>query len=225
MITKRIDMPGFKLRLAPPETIKPEITPKPAAYSQRWDSPYDHRGLQPVVSVFVTRTAYIRICVHSCSADVEVGGVLVGRWCMDEDTGEQFIVVKYALPARHTKQGSVYLTFTQDTLVDLHDQIDQRFQGDRIVGWFHTHPRMGIFLSHYDTFLHGNFFPEPWQVALVVEPFSSVAGFFIRQSDGILDPSRYFGFYEMDGAFGQSIVRWQNMQKAETELEGGTPHE
>jgi len=213
-------MPGFNIRIAPPETVKPETTSKPIASSQRWDSPYDNRGLQPVVSVFVTRPAYIRICVHACSAEVEVGGVLIGQWCMDDET-----VVKHVLPARHTKQGSVYLTFTKDTLVDIHDQIDKRYEDEKIVGWFHTHPRMGVFLSHYDTFLHSNFFPEPWQVALVVEPFSSVAGFFIRQTDGVFDPSRYFGFYELDGAPGRSIVRWQNLQKVETEPEGGTPYE
>jgi len=225
MFTKRTFMPGFNIRIAPPDTVKPETSFKPVGHSQRWDSPFDNRGLQPVVSVFVTRPAYIRICVHACSAEVEVGGVLTGQWCIDENTGEQFIVVKHVLPARHTRQGSVYLTFTKDTLIDIHDQIDKRFEGEKIVGWFHTHPRMGVFLSHYDTFLHNNFFPEPWQVALVVEPFSSVAGFFIRQADGLFDPSRYFGFYELDGASGRSIVRWQNLQKVETAPEGGTPYE
>jgi len=218
-------MPGLNIRIAPPETVRPDTASRPMEHSQRWDSPYDNNGLRPVVSVFVTRPAYIRICVHACSAEVEVGGVMIGQLCVDQDTGEQFVVVKHVLPARHTKQGNVYLTFTKDTLLDIHDQIDRRFQGERIVGWFHTHPRMGVFLSHYDTFLHGNFFPEPWQVALVVEPFSSVAGFFIRQADGILDPSRYFGFYEVDGASGHSIVRWQNLQKTEIEPEGGIPHE
>jgi proteasome lid subunit RPN8/RPN11 len=218
-------MPGFKIRIAPVEAPQPESAPQPMEFAQRWDSPYDQRGLQPSVSVFVTRPAYIRICVHACSAEVEVGGALIGQWCLDDQTGEEYIVVKHVLPARHTRQGSVYLTFTQDTIVDLHDQIDQRFEGEKIIGWFHTHPRMGVFLSHYDTFLHRNFFPEPWQVALVVEPFSSVAGFFIRQTDGTFDPTRYFGFYEMDGAFGRSVVRWQNLHKIEAESEGGFHYE
>ena len=216
-------MPRFKIRIAPPDSPQPERALQPLESAQRWDSPYDQRGLQPNVSVYVTRAAYIRICVHACSADVEVGGALIGQWCQDEESGHEFIIVKHVLPARHTRQGSVYLTFTQDTIIDLHDQIEQRFEGEKIVGLFHTHPKMGIFLSHYDTFLHRNFFPEPWQVALVVEPFSSVAGFFIRQADGTFDPTRYFGFYEMDGANGSSIVRWQNLRKAEVESQGG-PH-
>ena len=123
-------MPRFKIRVAPAETTQPEIAPKPLALAQRWDSPYDEFGLQPNVSVFVTRPAYIRICVHACSADVEVGGALIGQWCQDVETNEQYIVVNHVLPARHTRQGSVYLTFTQDTIVDLHDQIDRRFEGE-----------------------------------------------------------------------------------------------
>jgi proteasome lid subunit RPN8/RPN11 len=220
-------MPGLGIRIAPPDVPQPLVTVKPLEKAQRWDSPHDGDGLQKSVSVFLERAAYIRVSVHSCSSDtVEVGGVLVGDWCMDEETGEEFVIVKHALPARHTLQGSVYLTFTQDSLVDLHDQIEKRFEGERIVGWYHTHPRMGIFLSHYDTWLHKNFFPEPWQVALVVEPYSSLGGFFIRQPHGDLDPNRYFGFYEIDGASGESIVRWQNLwQIKEDRSEGGSSNE
>jgi proteasome lid subunit RPN8/RPN11 len=208
-------MAALSIRIAPTNVSQPEPASRPVEDSQRWDSPYDHEKLEPVVSVFMTRPAYIRVCVHACSASIEVGGALVGEWCADPESGEQFVVIKHVLPARFTRQGAVYLTFTQDSIVDLHDQIEKRFPGERIVGWYHTHPQMGVFLSHYDTWLHSHFFPEPWQVALVVEPFSSIAGFFIRQTDGGLDPTRYFGFYEMDGADGHSIVRWHNLQRIE----------
>jgi proteasome lid subunit RPN8/RPN11 len=219
-------MPKLGIRIAPPETEQPYVKVKPLEESQRWESPHDNAGLQPTVSVFLNRAAYIRVSVHSSSSDtVEVGGVLVGEWCTDQESGDQFVLVKHALPARHTLQGSVYLTFTQDSLVDLHDQIEQRFEGERIVGWYHTHPRMGIFLSRYDTWLHKNFFPEPWQVALVVEPYTSLGGFFIRQPDGALDPTRYFGFYEVDGTDGRSIVHWQNLWQVGNGSKGGSFHE
>jgi proteasome lid subunit RPN8/RPN11 len=219
-------MPGLGIHIAPPDVPQPFATVRPLENAQRWESPHGGNGIKPTVSVFLNRAAYIRVSVHSSSSDtVEVGGVLVGDWCLDEETGEQFVIVKHALPARHTLQGSVYLTFTQDSLVDLHEQIEKRFEGERIVGWYHTHPRMGIFLSHYDTWLHKNFFPEPWQVALVVEPYSSLGGFFIRQPDGGLDPKHYFGFYEVDGASGSSIVRWQNLWQIEDGSEGGSSYE
>ena len=208
-------MSGLGIRIAPPDTPQPLTATKPLEGAQRWDAPFEEDGATPCISVFMDRAAYIRVTVHACSDSTEVGGVLVGQWCTDEETGEEFVVAKHALPARHTRHGSVYLTFTQDSLVDLHEQIEKRFEDEIIVGWYHTHPRMGIFLSHYDTWLHNNFFPEPWQVALVVEPYSSLGGFFIRQPDGSLDPHRYFGFYETDGANGSSIARWQNLLQIE----------
>jgi proteasome lid subunit RPN8/RPN11 len=196
---------------------QPLITPLPSTRANRWNSPHDGTGLKPLVSVFVTQAAYSRICVHSVSdMKNEVGGLLVGQWCLS-DKHEQFIVVEHALPARHTRQGSVYLTFTQDSLVDLHDQIDTEYKDQKILGWYHTHPRMGLFLSHYDTWLHRNFFPEPWQVALVVEPLGAAGGFFVRQKQGLLDPTRYFGFFELDGSFGRSMVYWTNLSQLEEE--------
>jgi proteasome lid subunit RPN8/RPN11 len=217
--------PQPELRILPPDMPQPLTTSLPVNKASRWNSPYDRAGLNPVASVFMTQPAYSRICVHSVS-DMrnEVGGILVGQWCMDENTREQFVVVEHALPARHTRQGSVYLTFTQDSLIDIHDQIDKNHKGQVIVGWYHTHPRMGIFLSHYDTWLHSHFFPEKWQVALVVEPYASLGGFFVRQKDNAFDPTRYFGFYELDGSFGRSMVNWTNLVQFE-ESEGESPHE
>ena len=205
------------INVLPTDMTQPITTPLPVKKASRWNSTYDGTGLNPVVSVFVTQTAYSRICVHSISdMKNEVGGFLIGRWCLDENSG-QFIVIEHALPARYTRQGSVYLTFTQDSLVDIHDQIDTNYKGEIIVGWYHTHPSMGVFLSHYDTWLHSNFFPEPWQVALVVEPVKATGGFFVRQKNSLLDPTRYFGFYELDGNYGRSMVYWNNLHEFEEE--------
>jgi proteasome lid subunit RPN8/RPN11 len=216
-------MAGLGIRISTPLTLKPKAACMPLARSKRWISPYEQADPQASssVKVFLSQAAYCRISLHAASEmDDEVGGALVGLWCVDRDTDEQFVVVQHMLPARHTRQGSVYLTFTQDTLIGFHDELDRNFAGKKIVGWYHTHPRMGIFLSHYDTFLHNNFFPEPWQVALVVEPHKSLGGFFIRNANGALSPTHYNGFYEMNGNLGREMVDWKNLQPAQDESEG-----
>jgi|SRR3990172_1802715 len=214
-------MAGLSVRISTPTEERPKEACMPLARSKHWISPYEIQGAQPPLNVFVTQSAYCRIELHSVSElDDEVGGALVGMWCVDRDSREEFIVVQHMLPAQHTRQGSVYLTFTQDTLVDFHDELDKNFSGKRIVGWYHTHPRMGIFLSHYDTWLHRNFFPEPWQVALVVEPHRSLGGLFIRGMDGSLSPTSYFGFYELNGNLGRSMVNWNNLESIEDEGKG-----
>ena len=213
-------MTNSHIRVLPPESPAPRMASLPLENTRQWISPYEGDGNRAPVSVFFTRNACDQAMTHASSnLEVEVGGVLLGKWCMDSETNRQYIVVTAALPARFTQQGSVFLTFTQDSLVDIHVKIDEVYPEDTIVGWYHTHPRMGVFLSPYDTWLHDHFFPEPWQVALVIEPQAEVGGFFVRQADGGLDPSHYFGFYEVLDNTGESLVHWSNLQLAPAETE------
>lgn len=208
------------IRLSPQNNNLPLESPAPVKHALRWDPPYDNNGYTPAVTVFLAQPAYARIHVHASSdLDNEVGGILVGQSCLDPETGKLFIVIEKILPALYTRQSSVHLTFTQDSIVHFHEVLDQRYTGKQIVGWYHTHPHMSVFLSDHDTWLHEHFFTELWQVALVVEPFDCLGGFFIRQESGLLDPSRYFGFYEVNGRLGHSSVHWQNMSNPGEESE------
>ena len=66
----------------------------------------------------------------------------------------------------------------------------QRLEPERLrapVGWYHSHTRSEIFLSDADLAIHNRFFPEPWQVALVLKPHTFEpmrAGFFFREHEG-----------------------------------------
>jgi hypothetical protein len=57
--------------------------------------------------------------------------------------------------------------------------MDSRYPDDRIVGWYHTHPGFGIFLSEMDLFIQNNFFNEPWQIAYVDDPKGGDRGAFV----------------------------------------------
>jgi proteasome lid subunit RPN8/RPN11 len=218
-----MDIP--RVRLAPPEAEAPCPSRMPRTRARLWHSPFDQAGKKATVSVFLTQPAFVRICaLAGRDMDNEVGGVLIGLWRADRTTGEQYIVADAALPARHTRQGSAFLTFTQDTLVAFQQEQEERYPGKRIVGWFHTHPRMGVFLSDYDLWLHTHFFPEPWQVALVIEPHGQTGGFFVRTEDGRLDNHAYFGFREILGRSGRSLVYWKNLEP-EFSTEGTQPME
>jgi len=57
------------------------------------------------------------------------------------------------------------------------------------VGWYHSHTRSDISLSAGDLELFNRFFPQPWQIALVVRPAvltPSRAGFFFREAGGAI---------------------------------------
>jgi hypothetical protein len=57
------------------------------------------------------------------------------------------------------------------------------------VGWFLSHTRSDVLLSTPDLETFNRFFPEPWQVTLVLHPTQgglARAGFFVREADGAL---------------------------------------
>lgn len=114
----------------------------------------------------------------------EVGGFLLGGvYDAAERTGEpggssQYVVIRHFHPAFEAESGSASLKFTHESWSILHREIEQRFPDEAILGWQHTHPGFGIFLSAYDLFIHRNFFSQPWQIALVVDPKRQELGFF-----------------------------------------------
>ena len=65
--------------------------------------------------------------------------------------------------------------------------ICEQFPDELIVGWHHTHPNLRVFLSGYDLFIHRHFFPEPWQIAMVVDPVLQEFGFYQWLHDDVVD--------------------------------------
>ena len=114
----------------------------------------------------------------------EVGGILLGK--VYRHRGVYRVVVEETLAARLTVSSPVHLTFTAATWIDLIIR-RARHPGAVTVGWYHTHPSMGIFLSGSDLFLHRSFFGhEPWYLAAVIDPVSEEEGIFAWDGQGMV---------------------------------------
>jgi len=114
----------------------------------------------------------------------EVAGVIVGNVTEGGETLEVNIVG--VIPGEHTASASAHVTFTYETWDAIHAERERLFPEQKIVGWYHSHPGFGIFLSSYDKFICRNFFNLPWQFAIVVDPISRDRGIFVWQ-DGKLE--------------------------------------
>ena len=80
-----------------------------------------------------------------------------------------------------------------------------------MLGWQHTHPNYGIFLSNYDMFIQENFFNMPFQVAYVVDPIQNIRGLF-QWKNGKVEELK--GFYIYDDV-GKPIKIEQTKPKTE----------
>ena len=115
------------------------------------------------------------------NADREVGGVLIGRVARQDSIP----LVTAAIAAASAQEGRAELTFTQDAWEHVHRVLARDFPHDQIVGWYHSHPGFGIFLSEHDLFIHRNFFSGTSQIALVVDPLKGQEGVFGWQNDEV----------------------------------------
>ena len=113
------------------------------------------------------------------TSDVEVCGVMVGN--VYHDDAGSFLEIDACIKGEHSGNSAAQVTFTAETWTHIQAIMEQEHPDRRIVGWYHTHPGFGIFLSDMDLFIHGNFFNLPWQIAFVYDPHSGEEGLFIWQ--------------------------------------------
>ncbi len=109
--------------------------------------------------------------------DVEVGGVLLGTGY--RDAHGPYLLVEHAIAGTAASSRSTNVTFTADTWHQIQTVWDRDFPDKKMVGWYHTHPGFGIFLSGMDVFICDNFFNLPWQIAFVYDPLGGDEGNFV----------------------------------------------
>jgi proteasome lid subunit RPN8/RPN11 len=139
-------------------------------------------------TVYIHMRALKTISEHGQgSPRAEVGGFLVGR--TGHDTRGDFTIVDYAHPALQATGTSIELEFPPNAWIELHGVLDQDHSSRMCVGWYHTHPSLGLFLSNHDQFLHRHWFPNDEQVAVVADPTAGYAGIFVAQGGEAFSPA------------------------------------
>ena len=119
------------------------------------------------------------------SMEREVAGVMLGKVPEKQPDGRFVVHVIDALIAKHTKMSGASVTYTPESWRYLNDQIALKYPQEEVVmvGWYHTHPGFGIFLSNMDLFIHTHFFTQPWHIAYVLDPHAHKSGFFSWDED------------------------------------------
>jgi proteasome lid subunit RPN8/RPN11 len=89
-----------------------------------------------------------RIRQHArAHSKTEVCGVLIG------EDANGIIEIRASIEALNAAQAGTHVTFTQDAWEAIYRVKDELYPEDRIVGWYHSHPGFGVFLSEHDMFI------------------------------------------------------------------------
>jgi proteasome lid subunit RPN8/RPN11 len=128
----------------------------------------------------------------------EIGGVLLGR-----NEGRRVTITDHLpLDCEHATGPSFVLSPNDHgKLADLLASARGNPSGTEPVGWYHSHTRSDIYLSAADIEIHRRYFPEPWQVALVLKPHTfqpARAGFFFQEADGSIHVTASYQEFELE---------------------------
>ncbi|MCX6767674.1 MAG: Mov34/MPN/PAD-1 family protein [Candidatus Micrarchaeota archaeon] len=100
---------------------------------------------------------------------LEAMGLLAGRvftW-----RGKRYAVAEDFVTAKN-KASAVSVRFSEDGFGELVEKLEKtaRKRKKIFVGWAHSHPGYGCFLSGTDVDTQRKYFPEPFHVAMVIDP-------------------------------------------------------
>jgi 26S proteasome regulatory subunit N11 len=144
----------------------------------------DPLPVRPGQSLALLRRAAYETILEHLRTDVanELGGLLGGEALYDP-TLEMFVVtVEAALPARNGDGTPTSFSYTPEAWEAILPEWRKMSRDWTIVGSYHSHPGMGVFLSSVDLATQADVFPHDWQVAMVVDPVSDACGLFIGAS-------------------------------------------
>src|SRR5581483_9730698 len=128
------------------------------------DKPVDSLPYPRHWEIIVDAAAWREIYAHA-RADLrrERGGILLGE--IYEYGDRKAVRVTGAVPARLAVGSAASLHFNYEAWQEIERNRPQN--GEKLIGWYHTHPGLTAFYSETDYFSHQNFFNLPWQIGLV----------------------------------------------------------
>src|SRR5881628_935505 len=181
--------------------------------------------------IFFQQEAVIALQEHLKSSPTQaIFGFLIGDVYRDPENGALYTVIDKTLKLSQ----AIYGDKTEVVVSRLWDRMQEQLKkaAGTLLGWYHSHPGQGGFLTMHDVETHEKFFTEPWHVAiLVAAEAGGVTGRFFRATQGNTDWHKtLLPFYELlqpesikaDGKK-RSFIVWRNYKPYGPTLTGPKP--
>jgi len=158
-----------------------------------WEDPGDSIMIQVSLDLVEGLGAAVQQGLGTGPRGNEIGGILLGRPL--PGFRRAVLVEDFELaPCEHLRGASYTLAPKDQRLLGARLA---GHPGRRVVGYFRSHTRPGMYLDQDDFAIFSNYFPEPWQVFLLVRPSMeglAMGGFFFWEEGDVNRRSTYRQF-------------------------------
>ena len=140
-----------------------------------------------VFPVYIYRDTLQKIHLLTKNFENEIFGYLIGN--ILEWKSQIYVLIEeilFIIGAVHSDKFSTsQIEGTAGKYEKRFQRLKKKKENDnlRIIGWWHSHPNFGCFLSTIDLKTQEYFFPESYQVALVVDPIQDDLQFFTLEKN------------------------------------------
>jgi proteasome lid subunit RPN8/RPN11 len=161
------------------EPIEPELQAAPQPVNNL-SAAYMLKSQNIGFRVYFVKGVHDKILAHINEIpSLECGGVLVGHPFQDATNKSVFVIITGAIPQYSTNRGVAHFTVGPEETSAVRQEIEKKCPGQVAVGWYHSHPGHGIFLSGQDMVIVKSIYNASWHVALVIDPIRKEEGVFI----------------------------------------------
>ena len=117
---------------------------------------------------------------HLLSSKKELGGLLIGSVYSNNDNNFNYglIHIKESVESTEFSSSGVSLTMSPDVWNSANKISDNK---NYVIGWYHSHPNLGAFFSGTDKYTQKNFFPNTYNLGLVIDPFNNEQKIYISK--------------------------------------------
>ncbi|WP_017718131.1 Mov34/MPN/PAD-1 family protein [Kamptonema formosum] len=144
--------------------------------------------VRPVREVYIKEDALANLKSHLASnLRVEQGGILLGNAYRDTQNGI-YVEITASVAAPATIGTGAHLEFTPDSWQGIMDYARAAHPQENIVGWYHSHPSIGVFMSGTDMNTQRAFFYHPWCLSIVCDPVRKQIGYFLGKEAVSVNP-------------------------------------
>jgi len=145
------------------------------------DWPHNHGPNRYIV--YADSQAVERIMSHArMDTRYECFGILLGNAYVDEENDLTWMYLQDSVAAEYAHSDFTSVEVSREEFQRINEEVDRirdRSNGRiRKIGWYHSHPNFGIFMSNTDRLNQKRYYNQEWQIAMVVDPIRSTMGFF-----------------------------------------------
>jgi len=149
-------------------------------------------------------------------------GFLVGDLFECPTSHTRYVVIDSTIRLNQAVYGDKTLVIVSRLWERIQEEL--RKTDGHLIGWYHSHPPLGIELAHGDVETHLQYFKRPWHLAMVLgaEHEGPVAGMFRPRPGETASSLPFYELIESDEAFSggkkHSILPWINMLTDDTSV-------